>query len=210
MRCDEFETRLNDLLDRRVLPETDAGLCAHARKCATCGGLLEAQELLFEGLSALKPTEASDMSAAVLAAVRQSSRPIKSVRWDGARTWFPWVAAAGIMIGMGALLSRLPNRIENNQLAVTPNPELVVPRAENRHPIHPEYVKIVQDTGETVALALRWPGVPLDDANVVGPDEDTPEWVEEVTNGIRPLTRSMGAALDAVRSSIPGGLARSG
>ena len=59
MRCAEFESRLNDLLDRRMRPDADALLGAHARKCESCGELLFAQELLFEGLSAQPRPEPS-------------------------------------------------------------------------------------------------------------------------------------------------------
>jgi anti-sigma factor RsiW len=40
--CVEFESRLNDLLDRRIAPDDDSYLCSHARRCPQCADLMSA------------------------------------------------------------------------------------------------------------------------------------------------------------------------
>lgn len=50
MQCEQFDHRLNRLLDLRRLPESDAQLRAHAETCEDCRQLLATQEALFDGL----------------------------------------------------------------------------------------------------------------------------------------------------------------
>lgn len=50
MRCQEFENRLNAVLDERTNPESDSRLTAHARDCEECRSLLTGQRSLFAGL----------------------------------------------------------------------------------------------------------------------------------------------------------------
>src|SRR5215213_8946227 len=50
MQCDEFEDRLNRLLDHRLSPDDDESLAMHARDCEDCAGLFHAQQRLFVGL----------------------------------------------------------------------------------------------------------------------------------------------------------------
>jgi hypothetical protein len=210
MLCEEFEIRFHGLLDRRVRPETDASLCAHAQTCPECSALLETQELLFSGLSALRPAAPRDISLDVLAAVQTPVRPADSVRWSVARRWFPWVAAACLMISAGAFVLRglqLPTRPES--LATT---QIVVQPAHpvsGTHLLKPEYAKLVRDTGESLAFALCGSGDSSQTAPAAAQPAAAADWFEEVTNGIRPLTRSVEEALDALRQSIPGGPTKS-
>jgi hypothetical protein len=48
MRCEAFEARLDDVLDRRLPPEEDAELAAHAAACDDCRHLLAAHARLLE------------------------------------------------------------------------------------------------------------------------------------------------------------------
>lgn len=53
MRCEEFETRLNDLIDERAQPAADAILCEHASRCPACAKLLREYAMLLAGVTAL-------------------------------------------------------------------------------------------------------------------------------------------------------------
>jgi hypothetical protein len=55
MRCNEFESRLNDLLDLRRTPSADPQLLGHAAACSDCREQLAACDLLFLGLNAPSP-----------------------------------------------------------------------------------------------------------------------------------------------------------
>ena len=50
MQCNDFEVRMQRLLDRRRRPELDSELTTHALGCCQCGDMLETQSLLFDGL----------------------------------------------------------------------------------------------------------------------------------------------------------------
>jgi hypothetical protein len=49
VRCEEFESRLNQILDRRRNPRSDAELSLHAASCPECGDLLAGYQALFAG-----------------------------------------------------------------------------------------------------------------------------------------------------------------
>jgi anti-sigma factor RsiW len=53
--CDEFEARLNDLLDRRIAPDDDSQLCSHARRCPRCADRMSAQLAVSAALKDLRP-----------------------------------------------------------------------------------------------------------------------------------------------------------
>jgi len=50
MQCAEFETQVQYALDRRVDPEADDRILAHAENCGACRQALDTQRLLLEGL----------------------------------------------------------------------------------------------------------------------------------------------------------------
>jgi hypothetical protein len=53
LKCVEFESRLNYLLDERLSPSVDQGLSQHAQHCSSCSDLLAAHEALLEGVAVL-------------------------------------------------------------------------------------------------------------------------------------------------------------
>jgi len=50
MRCDEFETLLNELLDERASPRDNRKLLHHAQDCVACMELLQGHETLLAGV----------------------------------------------------------------------------------------------------------------------------------------------------------------
>jgi hypothetical protein len=70
MKCVEFETRLNDLLDERALPiapNVDGRLLDHAQNCARCSDLLSAHEALLEGVAAMPVARLSEVERLTVA-----------------------------------------------------------------------------------------------------------------------------------------------
>ena len=51
MRCEEFEIRLDELIDSRTRPSADTALVAHASQCASCERLLRDYESLLDGVA---------------------------------------------------------------------------------------------------------------------------------------------------------------
>ena len=58
MRCSEFESRLQSLLDQRKVPERDSQLVAHTQMCTHCQEVLSLQSQLFD---VLEMTEVPDL-----------------------------------------------------------------------------------------------------------------------------------------------------
>jgi hypothetical protein len=67
MRCVEFETRLNELLDGRASPAVDAALSAHARRCPSCAEMLAGYEALLDGVASLPPVAMTAAASGALA-----------------------------------------------------------------------------------------------------------------------------------------------
>ena len=67
MHCDEFESRLNELLDERHAPRRNPALRAHAAVCAPCEALLRGYESLLDAVDALEtPVPAAGFAAQVV------------------------------------------------------------------------------------------------------------------------------------------------
>jgi hypothetical protein len=106
MRCDEFEARLNDLLDLRLDPAVDVPLAEHAEDCGHCRTLLAAY-----GNALLPATLAVAHDAPVDLARRVYDRcgsnilvaPRSSSRW-----YVPHVAAAAAVALVALYLDSQP------------------------------------------------------------------------------------------------------
>ena len=101
MRCEDFESRLNELLDERRHPRFDALVSRHARLCPECRDLLTVYGIVLEqwqSLALAAPSE--DISARVLAGVQN---PLVASRHRHL-TWLAWSVAASVALVM--VLSR--------------------------------------------------------------------------------------------------------
>jgi hypothetical protein len=89
MKCVEFETRLNDLLDERVAPvapNVDGRLLDHAQNCARCSDLLSAHEALLEGVAAMPAARLSEVERLTIAhriVAEVGSAPLASFQSEG-------------------------------------------------------------------------------------------------------------------------------
>ncbi len=82
MRCDQFEDRLQRLLDRRRAPERDSQLRVHAQLCPACRDILRLQAQLFDALDITEvPDLTPDFSRQVVARLQPSATvPVAPVR----------------------------------------------------------------------------------------------------------------------------------
>ena len=70
MRCAEFESRLNGVLDRRLWLDADPPLAEHAQTCGECRALAACYEAVVAGLSQARlPQPSSELTSRVLADV---------------------------------------------------------------------------------------------------------------------------------------------
>ena len=82
MRCVEFEMRLNDLLDERVLPGSDPILDSHVAECAECAELLSAHLALLDGAETLASwLPQSDLAVRVAAELRRQPCWLRRPCW---------------------------------------------------------------------------------------------------------------------------------
>jgi len=199
MRCADFETRLNEVLDERGSVEVDPQLSAHAQNCPDCSGLLAGCSALLDGLDArMTPQPPVELADRVL---KQSASSRDT--WSGRLLAICVAVAAGLLI---ALLPKLfyPTGPGSQPMAEdtpvdidvtppgtdsdvappadTPTPPPSGPSLANQLP----YAEMVRYTGQTMA---QFP-------NTVR-NTQTPE-------GLRPVTSSMAVAFDAVRRTLPG------
>ena len=211
MRCDEFEGRLQSVMDRRSAPEKDLALRDHGAVCESCGSLLAGASQLLAGIERSKVAHrmalATDFSAQ---AVTQAS----SARRQPKR---PWVLLAVAVVGLAAswLLLLLP--VPWQQL--DPPPPTIV--ATDPVPIeHPTLAVSVADSPTVEKFSRHNLGQPaVDGAGKTMTAEDygqiPPEWilafqrvrlesVDQIAVGFRPLASTLNVAFDALRRTWRG------
>lgn len=118
MTCDEFEARLNAILDRRRDPRADHALAAHQAECLACREMAEAYEALLNGLS-----ESRRLASARLPG-QMPSPPRETRPWfRSPTTWWGAVAAAIALMAAAPYLreGHKSNRLaENGPLGASP------------------------------------------------------------------------------------------
>jgi hypothetical protein len=96
MRCDEFEVRLNQVLDRRRSPGGDPQLRDHALECLDCRDQLATLGQLLDGLDLLEtPPLGDDFARRVVARVVPPA-PIRAQRSSS----LPWAVAAALLLSL--------------------------------------------------------------------------------------------------------------
>jgi hypothetical protein len=190
MRCHEFETRLNDLLDERRQPRLDVQLSRHTRQCDQCEGLLRSFEAVFEGLQSLPPLEIeSELGQRVVADFRPTVA-MRLQRRENLRGWSRWLMVAAAML-MAAVPAWFVGRMSSDSRDGDPPAPTI---AKDVEPITP--------SGSMLAVSYnyqKW-------AQIAAPIANRPlEVAGDVADGLKPVANSMSAALDALRRTIPRG-----
>lgn len=225
MQCEEFEERLNQLLDRRVRPETDAALLAHAQMCSGCRETLEAQQALFDTLDSLdSPEPTADFSRRVVGKVVTQRR---------ARTWRRTVFfLAGLAAGIVLAIFIVPRGSESdsgvgrsNSVPKVPDPrppeaptttvveaddppegpaeEMAAAQPPATDP-YAEFLEAVRLQQEELADAQKNGDrylVALEDwGNTLVALPSGPIEPDSLPGGIKPLAESIGAAFDLLQA----------
>ncbi|WP_254507728.1 anti-sigma factor family protein [Anatilimnocola floriformis] len=235
MKCTDFEDRLNDILDERRSPHTDAALTSHAATCADCRELLADHESLFRGLAVLSHRTASSLQETLspelgTRVLSEYNTPVIVPPLPPAprRSWFPLVATAAavlIVVGIGVLIAnrggRQPiardpaprNKGNGNGLAIAnPNRATIPAESPKKAPpaivVHPERLPPRTPPTAEEAEALRQMASIATWSNTAQwPQVDTLNvgQVEQYAPGIRPIRESFEVALDALLRTIPSG-----
>lgn len=202
MRCDEFETRLNEVLDLRLPPESDAELAAHARECASCRTMLEGARCLLQHVASARSPEAPPDLA---------ERTMEALHDKPARRGLLIVASVGLAVAASLLIVILPQWLGPAAPARGPaNPRKAPAVAQTQEkldaqhvaigpsvPSHSvmgdeEYLAMMRLTGQAMAIL----------PNTVRRASQTPE-MALVTEGMRPVTHSVTAVFTALRDTLP-------
>ena len=208
MRCERFERRLQQLLDRRLRPEDDEDLLLHAAVCTTCHLWLAAQKRLYESLRWSRPPEPGRTFAQRVLA--RSSRVRTAARWRA-------VVGAAVAIAASLLIVTMPvGRNPNDGRRAQPTSS-AKPAPMQGSVVHDVKMRSLQVPHERASKVE----IPVDhlamDAELIRdvwnrwvrslsePPLDGLESVDQITHGFRPLASTLNVAIDALRSTVPVG-----
>jgi hypothetical protein len=218
MRCEEFEARLNDLLDLRLDPAEDHPLQLHARKCDDCQALLSSYVQAVTALESM-PSRQCDDDLPRLVLAQWSVAPSNTPRGVYAPHL---VAAAALLIVSLVVLRSTPEHVapaSGMQLAKQPItiavPHPVVPDREvaaTDLPADEEEISLpgLHDSvsGMLTDVAELWPALPDADPMLLKWDEaesllamttmpmnEPMPVVMELAGGLKPITDSTDAAI---------------
>ena len=207
MRCQQFESRLNTVLDERRDPALDPQLCAHAHACPLCQRLLETHRQILSayrhrnGIALSHPTRSW-----------QNRAPAAHPR---TRT----IAVAALLATVCAvplLRSNLPpaRRSERPQTALPDSTRSLpaAPRHPRPHSIHETIADAAPATPNPETLDVAWSELRELNLEWLFPDLELPrqqgsEWlsrVRQVGGSLRPLTNSVTSTFSILRRTWPG------
>ncbi len=213
MHCQQFEQRINDLLDERSSPARDPAVREHARHCGRCADLLRAYRSMVAGLRDLPAPELeNDLSDLVVAKLSRPQpqmaelvpeSPAPTIRAQESRSkrlmaWLRPLAtlAAGVLIVVG-VYRVLPigksnpattNSVVSSPIKTTPIAK-PSPIAISRSPVHTL-------GGNQMALADHYNRL-AEEAEQLAQRQMAV--ASEVADGLRPVADSMNAAINVLR-----------
>lgn len=218
MNCEEFDTRLNEILDRRALPQADRELAAHAGECGRCR-----QEMV--GFALLADTAAWRLAPAAPAETARRVQARFNLRRRG-RTW-GWAALAASLLAAAWLGIRAGQPGARGSAAQGPvaadanrrvDPDVKTARTPGarQHDAPPRhgapglgmiarastdrYLDLARQTSRTVTEAVDSLSLPADAAPQKAAADD---WTRQVASGLKPLTDSTAGAFDFLLSALP-------
>jgi hypothetical protein len=226
VRCESFETRLNELIDEHAQPAADAALASHASQCAACEKLLRDYASLLSGVAAMPcPEVPAGLSLRVVADWRAAPRRAVQRR----RTFVMMAMAAALLVAAIptiAWLLRTPagETQQGSQLAVVEEtPATESSAAENSatdlalvDQAREAYEPLINATNES--LASVWSALPSTFATDTAPsDAATPDDVvfdnavlddavldQELADSLRPVAVSASRSVAALLRVLPG------
>ncbi len=210
MHCEDFESRLNDLLDRRAGLASEPELAAHAAGCPACEALLRDYDGLLAAVATLRPPLPDrDLVAGVMADWRSSD-----VRRSRRYVVTALAMAATLLIAALPALRWWNADRENAQPApadvaisdsvATDSPQPVDQPAPLVDQARETYGPLMAETSESLstALAALPIGEPTDSPSAQGEvsaDED-----RSITSDLAPVTQSATRSLVALLRVFPG------
>lgn len=217
MQCEEFEDRLNTVLDERGRPEWDAELSLHRDTCARCRRLAATYDVLLDGFYELTtPLAPADMRLRVMADLRPQPAAGRQLRLGAAA-----LATAAALLVIASPLFRGPPEISRTELnhrvrslatagARQPLDEIpFVPGllAIAESPDGDPYAGLAKETGQSLATVILYvPGVGGGKGIIDVPTDGAagePAWAVQMSEGLRPITNSVTETFNLLLRSFP-------
>lgn len=202
MRCEAFESRLHQILDRRQRPEHDDQLRAHALGCPTCHRMLDAQERLFAGLELFDaPRDEAPQSAVIVRDLLQAEsapRKRKKARWIG-----PLILLAASLL-VAALAWSPPT---SPSTAPQADDLVVQPSQPFDRDLAVDTVQSLHDGLDSAGQAGEYLGNIASTLPEQLPTVDSLSRIDSpvLSKGLRPLASSFNSAFTVIRRTIPVG-----
>lgn len=198
MRCDEFEVRLNQVLDRRRSPGGDPQLRDHAQGCPDCREQLATMGQLLDGLDLLEvPPLADDFALRVVSRVvpPAPNHPQRS-------SWLPSAVAVAAVL----LLSLLPGYWFLRPL-ISPVATTWSQRGGDSPAVAYTGSPASDSVDRVVADRSLWTvyGNSLLELYPEATRERHRQQVSEIAADLRPIATPFNAAATAIRRTIPVG-----
>jgi hypothetical protein len=219
VHCEEFERRLNALLDERRHVGGDAELSAHACGCPACDRLLRHYEAMLDGIALLDvPQPPAELTARVLARHRTKSEPprrrralvgmalaatlviaaLPAVAWLGSPTGAPIELPAQDSLAAGSRdrQPRAPAQSSATQSALIDQ-------------VSETYQPLLAATGDSLISVLDVLPVassqsePGSDKATSGPVRSE-AWERDVVAGLQPVVASASRSVAALFRILPG------
>lgn len=215
MRCDEFESRINQLLDERQVPHDEQDVADHAGTCEACAGVLTSYRQVLDVVQSTKSLEMDgDPAEAIVAQVQLAARRRR-------RFWsvlVPLTVAASLLIALAPLLKM---RIDETNVADSPD-------SKSSEPVIADGTNTEKSSAIAAApneepptdlqrmakgMGKLWDGVVKgrtssaddptrpSDADDLGSEQRN--WVTDMSEDLKPLADTMVAALSAMRRTLP-------
>jgi hypothetical protein len=220
MQCEEFENRLNAVLDERARLEWDHELRLHSESCSRCRQLADAYDALLDGFYALSaPNAPADMSLRVLAEMR----PQVASQWRLPVVAAALATAAALLVTVTPLLRgpAQPAKSVDDATAIhsvaarTPadqRPLEQLPLMSDllsiaASPDGDPYAGLAKETGQGLAnVVLYVPGIGygrgIIDIESRGQSEE-PAWAVQMSEGLKPLSDSVTQTFNLLMRSLP-------
>ena len=226
MRCEEFESRINELLDERHPPHADERVADHVRECDACADVLAGYQQALDVVRGGAPVERdTNPTAEIVAKVQLAAR-------RGRRLWttlVPLAVAASLLIALAPLIEMRFDRrdvqvaggskSESDTPSVAP-PKVVPVVTDSQRPVplpdDPQGAEIVlmafelnealADLRDRLSKTLAEEKSPPPAAGVDDVANDGPEgrkWFRNMSDVVKPLTDTMAAALSAMGRTLP-------
>jgi hypothetical protein len=202
MQCEEFEDRLNRLLDHRLSPDDDESLASHAHDCEDCASLFHAQQRLFAGLRMGSAQPSVDLATRVVSQ-RHTEVSRRGAAWRNAG-WAVLLASAASLGGLALMALKTgdnpPSLVKKDPVQGTKHgPGLAIAGIGGTEKDRIATHERADEKFEEYFVVLE------NFASQISDSKEFDEVSESLEPSIKPIRSSFGLAIDALRRTLPRG-----